>query len=355
MRRIQKGRGAQINTANRFQEQQLSEEEVEYPDSWHTEASINTKYFKDYPKTIVNRVDSPDVGLYYSINPYQGCEHGCIYCYARNSHEYWGFSAGLDFESRIILKANAPDLLRKKFQSPNWEVWPIALSGNTDCYQPAEKHWRITRQLLEVFRDYRHPVSIVTKNALILRDLDLLRELAANDLVKVHISITTLNEALRRKMEPRTAHAQKRLDVIRQLSENEIPVSLLLAPVIPGLNDEEIPAILKEAAANGVQSASYTVVRLNGAIGQIFEDWIHKNFPDRAQKVLNQIKSCHGEQLNDHQWGRRMKGEGKVAQMIHQLFQINQKKYFPEQEEFNFNLKAFRGPASAKQMKLFNQ
>lgn len=354
MKEYQKGRGAQFNPANRFQQVHLSDDALEHPEGWEDETPVNTKYFKEMPKTIVNRVDSPDVGLYYSINPYQGCEHGCIYCYARNSHEYWGFSAGLDFESRIVVKANAPYLLRKQLNRPDWEVWPVALSGNTDCYQPAEKHWQLTRQLLQTFLEYRHPVSIVTKNALILRDLDVLRDLATHNLVKVHVSVTTLNESLRRKMEPRTAHGHKRLDVIRQLSGNGIPVALLLAPVIPGLNDEEIPNILKAGAENGARSAGYTVARLNGAIGPIFEDWIHKNFPERAEKVLNQIRGCHGGQVNDNQWGRRMKGEGAVARMIHQLFEVNKQKYFPKEELFEFNLKAFRGAAAAQQMKLFD-
>ncbi|WP_317133165.1 PA0069 family radical SAM protein [Adhaeribacter rhizoryzae] len=237
-----------------------------------------TEFFTEHPRKIVNSVESPDLGLSYSMNPYQGCEHGCIYCYARNTHQYWGYGAGLDFERKIIIKENAPEILIQQLEHPKWEVRPIMLAGNTDCYQPIEKEKKLTRRLLQVLLQYRHPVSLITKNALILRDLDILQELNALDLVHVNISVTTLDEHLRQKLEPRTATAVRRLEVIRQLALANIPVNVMVAPIIPGLTDHEMPKIMQAAAQNGAVSAAYNIVRLNGAIGGIFEDWIKKPF-----------------------------------------------------------------------------
>jgi len=346
-----KGRGAQYNLPNRFERVQLSQEEAPPAEPELMEAP-DTKYFRDHPKKIVNKVDSPDIGMMYSINPYQGCEHGCIYCYARNSHEYWGYSAGSDFESRIIIKENAPQLLRKFLNDPKWEPYPIAISGNTDCYQPAEKQMELTRQMLSIFNDYKHPVSIITKNALIKRDLDILSELAQENLVKVHVSVTTFNEELRRKMEPRTTTAKKRLEIIETLSNHDIPVGIMLAPVIPGINDHEIPEILKAVGEKGAISAGYTIVRLNGQIGDIFRDWINRNYPDKSDKVLNQIAECHDGKLNDSRWGTRIKGVGNIAKMIQNLFELNKKRFLPE-NTFEYNLSAFRGPSQNKQLDLF--
>ena len=321
-----KGRGAQFNPDNRFRSQQYVPDEVE-------EAEITsrpeTQFLTEHPKQILSKVTSPDLPMMYSLNPYQGCEHGCVYCYARNSHEYWGFSAGLDFETRIMVKPDAPALLEKTFRQQNWQPVPISFSGNTDCYQPAERRYRLTRQLLAVCLKYRNPLSIITKNSLILRDLDIIRELARLRLVHVYISLTTLDEDLRLQMEPRTATARNRLKVIQALSEAGVPVGVMAAPIIPGLNNHEIPAILREAAAQGATSAWYTMVRLNGAIGDIFRDWIHKNFPGRAEKVLHHIAECHGGQLGDSRFGVRMSGEGKLAESIRQLFVLSKKKYFP--------------------------
>lgn len=346
------GRGAGSNPPNRF-DKLYSEKKPEDSDLSQEEV-VETRFFKDNPRKIINKVDSPDLGMMYSLNPYQGCEHGCIYCYARNTHEYWGWSAGLDFESRVVMKPDAPRLLRKHFQDPKWEPYPIAIAGNTDAYQPVEKQMEITRELLKVCETYQHPVSLITKNALILRDLDILASLAQNNLVKVHFSVTTLDENLRRTMEPRTAPAKKRLETIKELNNHGIPVNLLLAPVIPGLNDEEIPGILKSAAEKGARSASYTIVRLNGAVKTIFKDWLNQYFPDRANKVWHQIAACHGGQVNDSQWGRRIKGSGHFANMIQHLFEVNFNKYFAQKPEFAFNFKAFKGPGSQKQLDLFN-
>jgi len=326
-----KGRGAQQNSSNRFLEHayEMRDDFLEFCRLEGEEAESNkTQYIPIFPKTIVNKVDSPDVGMGYSMNPYQGCEHGCVYCYARNSHEYWGYSAGLDFERRILVKKSAPELLDAKIKHKKWKAQTIVLSGNTDCYQPAEQKFEITRQCLEVFLKYRHPVGIITKNALMLRDLDILKELNKHQLVGVNISVTSLSEKTRRKLEPRTASIQKRLKTIQVLSENGIPVNAMLAPMIPGINSHELLPLAKAVADHGALSFGLTVVRLNGAIGQLFSDWIKKAMPDRAEKVLHQIQDCHGGTVNDSRFGTRSKGEGKIAEQIHEMAQIAKKRYF---------------------------
>ncbi|HAA21321.1 MAG TPA: radical SAM protein, partial [Cytophagales bacterium] len=302
-----KGRGAQLNTHNPYQKHEYVQEHVEGLDEEFQRAP-KREVFLEHPKKIVNKVESPDLPMPYSINPYQGCEHGCIYCYARNSHQYWGFSAGLDFESKLIAKPNAPALLEKKFQSKNWQPETISLSGNTDCYQPLEKELKITRQLLAVFLKYGNPVSIITKNQLVLRDLDILKLLAEQNLVHVYLSITTLDEDLRRKLEPRTATGTNRLKVVETLAQNDIPTGVMTAPIIPGINNQEIPALIKAAAEAGALTVGYTMVRLNGNVAPLFEDWLYKNFPDRAEKVWHQIQSLHGGQVNNNQFGDRMRG-----------------------------------------------
>jgi len=336
-----KGRGAQIKSENRFLKSHYVTDHIEGLDEPLLENPY-TQVFQENAKKIVNRVDSPDLGFGYSMNPYQGCEHGCIYCYARNTHEYYGFSAGLDFESKIVVKKNAARLLEQELLKPSWNAVPIMLSGNTDCYQPLEKKWGITRQLLKVMAQYRHPVSIISKNGLVVRDIDLLQDLAADNLVHVYISITTLNEELRRAMEPRTASGIKRLKTVEELAKANIPVGIMNAPIIPGLNHHEIPAILKAAADHGARNAGMTIVRLNGAIGKIFEDWLQKNFPDRFEKVWNQICSMHGGNVNDSQFGRRMRGDGNIADVIHQLFRTSKKKYFADKSMPAYDLTKFR-------------
>ncbi len=336
-----KGRGAQIKSENRFLKSHYVTDHIEGLDEPLLE-NPHTQVFQENAKKIVNRVDSPDLGFGYSMNPYQGCEHGCIYCYARNTHEYYGFSAGLDFESKIVVKKNAARLLEQELLKPSWNAVPIMLSGNTDCYQPLEKKWGITRQLLKVMAQYRHPVSIISKNGLVVRDIDLLQDLAADNLVHVYISITTLNEDLRRAMEPRTASGIKRLKTVEELARANIPVGIMNAPIIPGLNHHEIPAILKAAADHGARNAGMTIVRLNGAIGKIFEDWLQKNFPDRFEKVWNQISSMHGGNVNDSQFDRRMRGDGNIADVIHQLFRTSKKKYFADKSMPTYDLTKFR-------------
>jgi DNA repair photolyase len=336
-----KGRGAQIKTGNKFLKAEYVAEHIEGLDEPLLSAPT-TQIFYESAKKVVNKVESPDLQGMYSMNPYQGCEHGCIYCYARNTHEYWGFSAGLDFESKIIVKENAPELLEKFLNHPGWHATPIMLSGNTDCYQPLERKLEITRKLLMIFAKYRHPVGIISKNSLVTRDLDIISDLAKDKLVQVHISITTLNEDLRRTMEPRTASAKKRLLTVETLAKAGIPVGIMNAPIIPGLNHHEIPAVLKAAAEHGATGAGMTMVRLNGSIGKIFEDWLRKNFPDRFEKVWNQICAVHGGNVNDSVFGRRMTGEGNYAEAVQQLFRSAKKKYFEGRSMPSMDLTKFR-------------
>jgi DNA repair photolyase len=332
---ISKGRGAQCNVHNRFFQHQheIRDEFLEYCKKEGELPDKNkTLYLEVFPKTILNKVESPDVGMMYSMNPYQGCEHGCVYCYARNSHEFWGYSAGLDFERRILVKKTAPNLLEKLFKKKSWSSHTIVLSGNTDCYQPAEKKYEITRQCLELFLKYKHPVGIITKNALITRDLETLKALAKDNLVAVNMSITSLSEDMRRILEPRTTTIKKRLETVKILSNHGIPVNVMLAPIIPSINSHEILPLAKAASDHGALSIAHTIVRLNGAIGQIFSDWIHKTMPDRADKVLHQIENCHGGNLNDSRFGKRMRGEGKIAEQINLLVKLARLKYFREKE-----------------------
>ncbi|MEZ4801662.1 MAG: PA0069 family radical SAM protein [Gelidibacter sp.] len=350
-----KGRGAQLNTHNRFFElsHEMRDDFLEYCAKEGEEADKNkTLYLDVFPKTIVNKVESPDVGMMYSMNMYQGCEHGCIYCYARNSHEYWGYSAGLDFERRILVKKDAPKLLEELLKKKSWEAYPIVMSGNTDCYQPAEKKFEITRKCLEVFLKYKHPVGIITKNALILRDLELLKELAKDNLIGVNVSITSLSENTRRILEPRTATIKKRLETVKTLSENGIPVNVMIAPIIPSINSHEILPLAKTVSELGALSIAHTIVRLNGAIGEIFTDWIKKTMPDRAEKVLHQIESFHGGNLNDSRYGTRMRGEGEVAKQINDLVKLARLKYFKNKAMPQLDC-SLHEPCKVGQLKLF--
>lgn len=339
--RFDKGRGAQFNPKNRFLKGEHGTFFPEAIDDWE-EAPRKTEYIFDDSRTLVNKVESPDVGMLWSANPYQGCEHGCVYCYARNSHEYWGYSAGLDFESRIVVKKNAPALLRKFFENKNWQPSVISLSGNTDCYQPIERRMRITRQLLEICLEYRNPVGVLSKNALMLRDLDVLQELAKMNLVRVFSSITSLDENLRQKLEPRTASYRSRLKVLETLTKSGIPTGIMNAPIIPGLNDNHIHDVLKAASEAGAKWAGYTVVRLNGAIGPIFHDWLFKAFPERAEKVWNLISACHDGKVNDSRWGTRMAGDGKFAELVRSQFILYCKKYRLNETKMDWNTAEFR-------------
>jgi DNA repair photolyase len=345
-----KGRGAQINTRNRFLRDEATREHAEGIDDWEI-ANTATQYIEVESKSIVNKVDSPDVGMMYSMNPYAGCEHGCIYCYARNVHEYWGYSAGLDFERKIIVKKNAPTLLRKFLMNPKWECTPISISGNTDCYQPAERKYRLTRGLLEVCNEFNQPVGMITKNAGMLQDKALLQEMAKKKLVSILVSITSFNEDLRQKMEPRTTTASQRLRTIRELSELGVRAGVMLGPMIPGLNEHEMQRIMKAARDNGASFTAYTFIRLNGAIKLLFHDWLYKNFPNRADKVWHLIESAHDGKVNDSRWGVRMRGEGSIAELVNQQYKKYGKLYGMNAERWELDSTRFRRPG--KQGSLF--
>lgn len=334
-----KGRGAQINTDNPFDKHI----QTRHPDLVFSAPveEVKTEYLETHPKTLINKVESPDVRMEYSMNPYQGCEHGCVYCYARNTHPYWGYSAGLDFESKILIKREAPEILARKLSSPKWIPAPIMLSGNTDCYQPAEAKFKLTRQILEVVDRYNHPVGIITKSALILRDIDILSRLAEKKLVTVAISINTLTESTRRLLEPRTASINKRLQVINELSKAGIYVHAMVAPVIPGLTDHEVMNIVEATTNAGAKNAGCITVRLNGDVGHIFTDWVNKTFPDKAEKILNRTMDTHGGSLNDSRFGTRMKGEGKYAEIISKQFELAKKKYLRNAQSYEYDLNLF--------------
>ncbi|WP_312090862.1 PA0069 family radical SAM protein [Chryseobacterium sp.] len=342
---IIKGQGAQRNVINRFDRFTFEPEDDEFE-------TIKTTFTEIFPKTIVNKVKSEDLPMEYSMNPYQGCEHGCSYCFARPTHEYWGYSAGIDFERKIMVKKNAPELLEKLFRKKGHSPAPILLSGNTDCYQSAERQFEITRKLLQVCLDYRHPVNVLTKNALVLRDLDILKPMAEQNLVSVSLSIPTINEELRRKMEPRTSSSKNKLKAVEILSENGIPTHVMVAPIIPGLNSDEPLNILKVISDAGANSFGYTLVRLNDTVEPVFIKWIEAAFPDKAQRVLNLIRSMRGGKLGDKRLFDRHIGEGNIAEMIHNTFKIGKKKYFEGKEFPKLSTEGFTG-AKEQQLRLF--
>ncbi len=331
-----KGRGAQINTANRFDKHVSDPNPRRHLNNGSKQ--LKTKFIDVEAKTILNKIDSPDIPATYSMNPYQGCEHGCVYCYARNTHPFWGYSAGLDFEQKILIKRDAPKLLEEKLKSPRWKAAPIMLSGNTDCYQPIEKEVEITRQMLQILWKYRHPVSIITKNSLILRDLDILEKMAAHDLVHVSVSITTRNEVLRQYLEPRTASSFSRFRIVQKLSEAGVPVNVMIAPIIPGLNEHELLGIAEKSSKLGAVSIGYTMIRLDGDVAEIFEDWLRKIYPDRADKILNKISEVHNGELGSNEFSTRMTGEGNIAEIVKQQYKLAKKKFFNEKSLKPFNL-----------------
>jgi DNA repair photolyase len=318
-----KGRGAAVNPANRFEQITL-----ERDTDWNPEEdpAPRTVFLRDTSQTIINYNDSPDIPFNASLNPYRGCEHGCAYCYARPFHEYLGFSAGLDFETKIMVKTDAPALLRHELSSPKWQPQTIAMSGVTDCYQPAERRFRITRGCLEVLAEFRNPVGIVTKNHLVTRDLDVLRELARFNAVAVYVSVTTLDSTLAASLEPRTSMPAMRLRAVEQLSAAGVPVGVMVAPVIPAINEPEIPAILAAARQAGARTAAYVTLRLPFAVKDVFTDWLARHFPDRQEKVLNRIRSLRDGKLNDPNFGSRMSGQGIFADQIQQLFEVAARK-----------------------------
>jgi DNA repair photolyase len=317
-----KGRGASFNTPNRFEEIHREVLPEEPAPGEEGPPALSTRFFEDTSRTILVRNDSPDIPFTFSLNPYRGCEHGCIYCYARPSHEYLGFSAGIDFETKIMVKPDAPRLLALALGAKGWVPQTVTLSGNTDPYQPVERRLALTRRCLEVFLEFRNPVSIITKNALVLRDLDLLAEMARRNLIHVMLSITSLDGALIRIMEPRTSAPALRLQAVGELARHGIPVGVNIAPVIPGLTDEEIPAILRGAAASGARCASYILVRLPGSVRELFVEWLERELPGRRSRILNRIRETRGGNLNDPRFHTRQKGEGEIASSVRSLFTL---------------------------------
>ncbi|MDX1672992.1 MAG: PA0069 family radical SAM protein [Balneolaceae bacterium] len=346
-----RGRGSADNPANRFEgyytDYELDEETGQRP-------APETRFFRDDTKEIIAVNNSPDVPFDAGINPYRGCEHGCIYCYARPTHEYLGFSPGLDFESRIMVKYDAPQKLRKRLSSPRWEPQVLALSGVTDPYQPVERKLEITRNCLRVLSEFLNPVSVITKNYLVTRDADYLEKLAEHQAVKVTLSITTLDRKLANVMEPRTSRPAKRLRAIEELSRRGIPVGVNIAPVIPGLTDHECASILEAAADAGATHASYLVIRLPHAVEDMFVHWLERHFPDRKKKVLSRIRDMRGGKLNESEFGKRFRGEGNYADQIAELFKVHVERYGLNEREHILTTEHFR-PAGGKQLKLFRK
>lgn len=347
------GRGALDQIPNRFLQRSYGVVHQEGVDAVELEESDNaTRFIDSFPRSIINKVDSADLPFSWSLNPYQGCEHGCSYCYARPTHEYWGYSAGLDFERVILVKRNAPELFKARLRDGRWTGEPVNISGVTDPYQPRERVERLTRRILEIALDHGQPIQLITKNALVLRDLDVLTSMAELRLVQVAISLTTLNEDLRRVLEPRTSTGAKRLQAMAELSSAGVPIMAMIAPIIPALNEPEIPLLLRSAAEAGAHSASYTVLRTNGAVKPVFESWLHRHFPDRAAKVMAQTKDLHGGTMNDSVVGRRMRGTGVYAANIHRLFRVLHERYFKGRTAPTFDRTLFNGQRSG-QLDLF--
>lgn len=307
------------NPPNRFEQIQLERDAEWNPED---DPLPRTQFFKDHSRTIIAYNESPDIPFEASLNPYRGCEHGCVYCYARPFHEYLGFSSGLDFETKIMVKEDAPKLLRVELSSPKWQPKVLAMSGVTDPYQPIERRLKITRGCLEVLVEFRNPASIVTKNLLVTRDLDLLGELARHNAAVVFISLTTLNPGLRKVMEPRTAPPAARLATIAKLAQAGVPVGVLIAPVIPGLTDHEIPSLVQAAVEAGARFAGYVPLRLPHAVAPLFEQWLENHFPNKKEKVLNRLRALRGGKLYEPEFGKRMRGEGVFAEQMGQLFDV---------------------------------
>jgi DNA repair photolyase len=336
-----RGRGAADNPPNRFERLSYApDDETRDPD----DPGPRTLFFRDPTQKLLTRNDSPDVSFDVGLNPYRGCEHGCIYCFARPTHEYLGFSAGLDFETRIMVKEDAPALLRKELSARSWTPTPIGLSGVTDPYQPVERRLRITRGCLEVLAEFRNPVAVITKNHLVTRDADVLAELAAHEAVVVNLSVTTLDADLQRIMEPRTSTPAKRLDAIEKLAKAGVPVSVLIGPVIPGLTDHEMPRILQAAADAGARHASYVVLRLPHGLKDLFSEWLERHFPDRRDKVLNRVRDMRGGELYDSRYFARGRGEGIFADQVRTLFAAGCRKAGLNHDKKPLSTASFRVP-----------
>ncbi len=348
-----RGRGTALNPTNRFEqiivEANLDDEEVQSSG----EKQIQTQYFRDFSKSIISTNDSPDLGFEASLNPYRGCEHGCIYCYARPTHEYFGLSSGLDFETKIFVKEEAPELLRKELSKKSWVPKILIMSGVTDCYQPIEKKLQVTRRCHEVLLDFRNPVAIITKNKLVARDVDLFKQMNEYRGISVTVSLTTLDHTIWHKMEPRASSPESRLKTITQLAQAGIPVTVNLAPMVPGLTDHEIPALLKAGADAGAHAAGYVLLRLPHSVKELFEDWLIRHFPDRKEKILNRLRSLRGGKLYNSKFGERMRGKGIFAEQMEDLFRMGCKKAGLGYRDFELSTTSFRNPEE-KQYTLFN-
>ena len=351
------GRGSQLTPANRFgvTHSEADLEQVEWDDEYlESLRAIKTEYIPDASKSIVSENDSPDVDFRYSVNPYRGCAHGCVYCYARTTHEYLGFNAGLDFETKVIVKERAPALFRDWLARDSYEPEFIAFSGVTDCYQPAEREYQLTRGCMKVALEARQPVGITTKNALVSRYLDLLTEMAAFNTVSVAISITTLDATLARTMEPRTSTPQAKLRTIRQLTDAGIPTSVMVSPIIPGLNDSELPAVLEAAAAAGARSARYIMLRLPLTVRPVFMEWLERTQPLKKDRIESRIRSTREGELNSSDFENRMRGTGEFADQIKQTFRVFSKKFQLDKELPPLATTHFRRPVpSSGQLRLF--
>jgi len=345
------GRGSTSNPHNRFQKLSVELEPEALVDDDGAPLRPRTQFLRDDSQSIISFNDSPDIPFRAGLNPYRGCEHGCAYCFARPYHEYLGFSAGLDFETKIVVKENAPELLRRELSRKSWQPQPIAMSAISDCYQPVERRLQLTRRCLAVLAEFRNPVGIITKNHLVTRDLDHLAELAKHGAAHVCISLTTLDGALAKTLEPRASPPGRRLAAIEELSAAGVPVIALTAPIIPGLNDHEIPALLAAAARAGARTAGYTIVRLPWAVAPLFTAWLERHAPGHKDKVLGRIESLRGGQLNDPRFGSRMKGEGALAAQIKALFAVAKRKAGFRGDLPDLSVAAFRVPTD--QLSLF--
>lgn len=339
-RKAVRGRGTGELAKGRFERLQTTHEQTEA-------GQVETQVFRDSTRTIISTNDSPDVGMDTTVNPYRGCEHGCIYCYARPTHEYLGLSAGLDFETRIFAKFEAPALLRAELEKKSWRPRTIVFSGVTDCYQPIERKLEITRNCLKVLAEFRNPVAIITKNTLVTRDIDILSELARFDAAHVVLSITSINRETSRRMEPRAATPDQRFRAVAELTAAGIPVSVNMAPIVPGLTDHEIPELLRRSAEAGARSAHYNLVRLPYGVKDLFQTWLDENFPDRKEKILNRIRAIRGGVLNRSEFGKRMEGEGVFADQIDDLFQTARKRYGLNKPSRPLSAAHFRKPEKA--------
>jgi DNA repair photolyase len=343
------GRGATFNPPNRFERLHVEPDPDAPPEE---RPDPRTQFFFDATGSLLTTNDSPDIPFSVGLNPYRGCEHGCAYCYARPFHEYLGWSTGLDFETKILVKLRAPELLRRELEAPRWQPQSVTMSGVTDCYQPAERQFRLTRQCLQVFAEFRNPVAVITKSFLVTRDCDVLAELARWQCASVYVSVTTLDADLAGKLEPRAARPEHRLRAIRLLADAGVPVGVMVAPIIPGLTDHEMPAILDAAAAAGARRAGHVVLRLPYSVKDVFVAWLENHFPSKKERVLSRIRAIRGGKLNVSEWGERMRGEGIFAEQIHDLFAAAVHRSGLNREPAEFSTAHFRRPGGV-QMALF--